>query len=1144
MNSKQSATLPKQTWRSSWPLVASKSKTRKLLPLSGKQVFKVIFVTIFEYLTRFKDATITNPGICEFTEQMVQWFDEWVAALESNPPFEDKYITHNQSDRDFIIENLRRDKEHILHLVRRGQTVVVINREAQSSYKPPNDANLALLAELERVFEYDGPGDHSEIGRPRHDNDHTEIEMIQVIPTRDELLCEADPYLPGNFYEAPHYHDPGSVERLLDIQYRLLREEFTSPLRLAVQNVVADLKKSRSGIDVLSQKLNARSGLYVTATGRDSIRFSVFTGITFQPLKLNHRGLSAGVDFDTPPGKARSHNPAARVTYWEQASKKRLMQDGLVVLVWKTPAGKVDVYLGTVASASQDLVRCARRYGGQDRMSIRVSFFDTKANVRISKSIQNHRDSNDTRVLIEAPVFFESIRPFLEGLKREPERLPFAQYLRLQTKDELVQTTIDPPLYSRSPGFSFELKDLFLPAAGVASLRLTTRDPDSVANARTRLIQDSRLDPSQAEAVIHALTREVALIQGPPGTGKSYTGLEIIRILIKNNICPILLVAFTNHALDHMLTGILDAEITNNIIRLGARSSDERLTPYLLSNVGKLTGKSPLAASRKEANIQQKELESQMNELMNEITSCKVPSSHIEEHISYMYPHHYGELFRHTPTWIDAITTKPSDTEEEWEVAGESPEQQSIIDFWLDGRDLKFLETPGDELEPLARQDFLRGFMREHGLKDVPKIPKSTRPLGVLQKNPGVWRMSRNERTALHKAWSIEASDVTHGTQIQKFEQVWLAHKAVSKQHKEITEQLKAEFLSRSHIVGCTTTGAAKFASLISGMGPKILIVEEAGQVLESHILASLVGSMQHVILIGDPQQLRPNINCYELATENPNTGQVYKFDQSLMERLSSSGFPMSQIDVQRRMRPEISSLIKNTLYPNLIDNERVLRYPNVRGMHKNMFFFSHTHKEAGGGDESVSKHNSFEVDMIYDLVLHLLKQGCYNTPGNIVILAAYLGQIPKLRKKLEDIVTIVIDERDAELLDLPTNDGEEAGTIKQVELSKQVTIRTLDNFQGEEGEVIILSLVRNSETPFDEVKPGLEYKGKAPIGFLKNFTNPNASDRNFQYHVIVIPTMCNGLKIPASCRLLLPTGDVAGRVKELCLAVTYAHYW
>ena len=55
----------------------------------------------------------------------------------------------------------------------------------------------------------------------------------------------------------------------------------------------------------------------------------------------------------------------------------------------------------------------------------------------------------------------------------------------------------------------------------------------------------------------------------------------------------------------------------------------------------------------------------------------------------------------------------------------------------------------------------------------------------------------------------------------------------------------------------------------------------------------------------------------YEVLTANvalsmeSMRGQIYKFDMSLMERLSVSGFPMSRIDVQRRMRPEISSLIR-----------------------------------------------------------------------------------------------------------------------------------------------------------------------------------------------------------------------------------------
>lgn len=49
------------------------------------------------------------------------------------------------------------------------------------------------------------------------------------------------------------------------------------------------------------------------------------------------------------------------------------------------------------------------------------------------------------------------------------------------------------------------------------------------------------------------------------------------------------------------------------------------------------------------------------------------------------------------------------------------------------------------------------------------------------------------------------------------------------------------------------------------------MLVEEAGQVLEAHILGSLVPSVQHMILIGDPLQLRPNINNYGTITLHPS---------------------------------------------------------------------------------------------------------------------------------------------------------------------------------------------------------------------------------------------------------------------------------
>jgi len=57
----------------------------------------------------------------------------------------------------------------------------------------------------------------------------------------------------------------------------------------------------------------------------------------------------------------------------------------------------------------------------------------------------------------------------------------------------------------------------------------------------------------------------------------------------------------------------------------------------------------------------------------------------------------------------------------------------------------------------------------------------------------------------------------------------------------------------------------------------------------------------------------RINLMIFNLALsmDSRRGRELYRFDMSLMERLSSSGLTMSRIDVQRRMRPTISSLIR-----------------------------------------------------------------------------------------------------------------------------------------------------------------------------------------------------------------------------------------
>lgn len=54
------------------------------------------------------------------------------------------------------------------------------------------------------------------------------------------------------------------------------------------------------------------------------------------------------------------------------------------------------------------------------------------------------------------------------------------------------------------------------------------------------------------------------------------------------------MIAFTNHALDHLLSAVLDAKITNKIARLGSRSIDSRVSKYSIEELEKIVPKSGL----------------------------------------------------------------------------------------------------------------------------------------------------------------------------------------------------------------------------------------------------------------------------------------------------------------------------------------------------------------------------------------------------------------------------------------------------------------------------------------------------------------------------------------------------------------------
>ncbi|XP_046576468.1 NFX1-type zinc finger-containing protein 1-like [Haliotis rubra] len=284
-----------------------------------------------------------------------------------------------------------------------------------------------------------------------------------------------------------------------------------------------------------------------------------------------------------------------------------------------------------------------------------------------------------------------------------------------------------------------------------------------------------------------------------------------------------------------------------------------------------------------------------------------------------------------------------------------------------------------------------------------------------------VWDLDMTDRESLYKTW-VTAYQHHWKVSIKDKEQ---EYRQLSQRRKEVLREEDKDILSQADIIGMTTTGAAKHASLLEAVAPRIVIVEEAAEVLESHIITTLNPECQQLILIGDHQQLRPNPTVYELARK-------YNLDISLFERLVKNGLHHVTLELQHRMRPEISVLMKH-IYPKLKDHISVTECNSIRGVDKNVFFLSHQHREHHL-NETMSKSNEHEASFIVALCRYFLLQG-YEA-SDITILAAYTGQISLIKRHMG----------------------------KEIDLFQDVRLTSVDNFQGEECKIVLLSFVRSNE--------------------------------------------------------------------------------
>lgn len=778
--------------------------------------------------------------------------------------------------------------------------------------------------------------------------------------------------------------------------------------RLIREDTVGQLR------DAVRAELELESKRRTVPSQKEGIRVHSYPNATVTGLEFDKRaGFIFNMQCCHPKFSQNFEKPNQKKNWWIQTN--RLQRGAVVCLVDLESIVFCRVHeLPLSQFETQDSGKSKNKTNSLLKLQIQISDPNEKLIRREVERLGKKKHTH--RSLVEFPgVLLDSFKPILEALQKQYKSLdlPFSDLIA-PLHYTLSPSIIAPPLYATYPDFAFDLSAICKPGTKLA---YSVQEPPKI----DQLLRRTTLDKSQAEALFNCLRRSLALVQGPPGTGKSYTGECVIKVLLSNkkkaNLGPIICICYTNHALDQLLENLWKSG-TKQIIRIGSRSKSEALESVNLRNIAKQEEK-----SKHERYIQAncmstlEEIEKRMPKLLSLL---KRPEKQVN-------------ILKHLRTTAPTFYHFFSGGEDECGYIAAVEKGRSALDSWLKG-----------------------------GIKNL----NAARPVETLQQLPPL-ELTNRERYILHGYWMNSICLAATEDFMDEYSLFKEKKQYMDMAHRE----LDLRCLRQADIIGVTTTGLAKNINLLRKLDSKALICEEAGEVLEGHLLSALISSIEHAIFIGDHQQLRPQIANYELQSTNPR-GAKYSLDMSLFERLvkptsrDQSGINYDTLTTQRRMHPSISTLIRKTLYPNLIDSPIVSKYPPVMGMKKRLFWLDHSHPEAGDQTPfsvDTSHSNEFEVAMTAALVSHIVRQGVYKK-DEIAVLTPYLGQLHKLRWQLSQIFEIVMSERDNQELDKAGfNELDKKNGLLKTKLEKQLRIATVDNFQGEEAKVIVISLVRSN---------------------------------------------------------------------------------
>ena len=309
----------------------------------------------------------------------------------------------------------------------------------------------------------------------------------------------------------------------------------------------------------------------------------------------------------------------------------------------------------------------------------------------------------------------------------------------------------------------------------------------------------------------------------------------------------------------------------------------------------------------------------------------------------------------------------------------------------------------------------------------------------------------------------------------------------------EIEIRINSELFGEARVIACTLVGSAH--RLLEGMKFGTLFIDEAAQALEAACWIPMKRASR-VILAGDHCQLPPTVKS--IAALRAGLGKT------LMERIAENKPEVvTLLKIQYRMNDEIMRFSSDWFYGGKVESAPQIKYRSVLDYDHPITWIDTSNEEnqitiegedapedSASTSSSVSAANqnsdlNFKEQFVGESFGRINKAEAELT---LLTLAEYFTKIGKRRVLEESIDVGIISPYRAQVQYLKK-------LIKKYEFFKPyrrlISVNTVDGFQGQERDVILISLVRSND--------------EGQIGFLKDLRRMNVAMTRARMKLIIL---------------------------------------